>query len=261
MKSNYKIKAVFFDVDGTLLSHRHGSVPISAKTAMYRLREIGIKVFAATGRHMLELEQLSVCDLPFDGYVTLNGQICLDVNKNLLYAAPIKDEDTREMASVFDQRKIPVMFIEQDDMYVNFVNTAVADAQAAISSPVPSLGVYTGNKIYQFIVFDREEQVQRLMRKLSGCEMSQWNPYAFDVIPKDGGKVAGIRQILQHVHISREEIMAFGDGENDKDMLRYAGIGVAMGNADASVKQQADHVTADVDQDGVAKALTFYGIL
>ena len=81
------------------------------------------------------------------------------------------------------------------------------------------------------------------------------------MIPKDGGKVAGIRQILQHVHISREEIMAFGDGDNDKDMLRYAGIGVAMGNADASVKQQADHVTADVDQDGVAKALTFYGIL
>ena len=55
--------------------------------------------------------------------------------------------------------------------------------------------------------------------------------------------------------------MAFGDGENDVDMLRRAGVGVAMGNAEAAVKAAADYVTADVDQDGIYRALEHYGLL
>ena len=53
----------------------------------------------------------------------------------------------------------------------------------------------------------------------------------------------------------------FGDGGNDIDMLRYAGVGVAMGNATDDVKQVADYVTADVDADGVARALEHFGVI
>ena len=55
--------------------------------------------------------------------------------------------------------------------------------------------------------------------------------------------------------------MAFGDGENDIDMLRYAGTGVAMGNAEEAVKRQADYVTGDIDDGGIREALEFYGLL
>ena len=55
--------------------------------------------------------------------------------------------------------------------------------------------------------------------------------------------------------------MAFGDGENDIDMLHYAGIGVAMGNASDLVKSNADYVTADIDDDGIEKALKHFGII
>lgn len=67
--------------------------------------------------------------------------------------------------------------------------------------------------------------------------------------------------LVQQLMELKEEIMAFGDGDNDIDMLRYAHIGVAMGNAGENVKTHADYVTACVDDDGIYKALKVYGLL
>lgn len=255
------IKAIFFDVDGTLLSHQYGNVSSNVKTALMQLKQKGMKLFAATGRHRLELEALPVNDLPFDGYVTLNGQICLDARQRVLYDSPIAAADTKTVISYFKQNKIPIMIIELNDMYINFVNSAVCTAQKAISTPVPPCGIYSGNEVYQFIVFDHRSQVQALVEPLTSCKMSEWNCFAFDIIPRQGGKVSGIQKILKHYHINQNEIMAFGDGENDMDMLEYAGIGVAMGNADKKVQDQADYVTADVDHDGVVQALRYFKLI
>ena len=60
---------------------------------------------------------------------------------------------------------------------------------------------------------------------------------------------------------TKEEIMAFGDAENDIDMLEYAGIGIAMGNGDDGVKAVADFVTRDIDEDGIAYALKHFGLI
>ena len=68
-------------------------------------------------------------------------------------------------------------------------------------------------------------------------------------------------QYLDENGLKREEIMAFGDGENDIDMLKFAGIGVAMGNASDEVKAAADYVTDSVDADGIAKALKHFGLI
>ena len=61
--------------------------------------------------------------------------------------------------------------------------------------------------------------------------------------------------------MDRSEIMAFGDGENDIDMLQFAGVGVAMGNADEKVKAMADYVTDTVENDGIEKALRHFGLI
>ena len=82
-----------------------------------------------------------------------------------------------------------------------------------------------------------------------------------DIIPADGGKGNAIERILERYGLSREDAIAFGDGDNDIDMLRYAHIGVAMGNAGEHVKTHADYVTACVDDDGIYKALKVYGLL
>ena len=82
------IKAIFFDIDGTLLSHQSQSVPASTKKALKILKEKGIYTFIATGRHISEIKDLPLDDLEFEGYITLNGQYCYNKNK-VIYDLPI----------------------------------------------------------------------------------------------------------------------------------------------------------------------------
>lgn len=67
--------------------------------------------------------------------------------------------------------------------------------------------------------------------------------------------MAGIKQFMNIYNIKQEEIMAFGDGENDMDMLRFSGTGVAMNNAEEMIQVSADYVTEDVDDGGIYLAL------
>lgn len=254
------IKAVFFDIDGTLLSHAAGGVPESARRALTLLEERGVPRFLATGRHILEIRRL-LPDLSFDGFVTLNGQICLDSRERLLFDAPFPPADARQAVSIFQRREAPAMLVQRDRMYINFVNDAVRLAQRAISSPIPPVGAYREGAIYQLIVYDDGVEADAALRQLPGCKMSRWNDHAVDILPRSGGKILGIRQFLRRLSLDWSEIMAFGDGENDVDMLRCAGVGVAMGNAEPTAKAAADYVTADADQDGIYRALERYGLL
>ena len=82
-----------------------------------------------------------------------------------------------------------------------------------------------------------------------------------DLIPADGGKAVGMQVVLEHFGWSRDNAIAFGDGGNDVDMLRFAGIGVAMGNATDEPKTVADYVTDSVDDAGISNALHHFEIL
>lgn len=249
------IKVIFFDIDGTLLSHTLHEVPKSAREALRKLKQKGIKCVAATGRHLSELEKLPIKDIEFDGYITLNGQLCLDENKKIYFDRPIAGADRESLIRLFAQKAFPVALVERDGMYISYVNQEVERAQAEISSEIPSIGCYTGNEIYQGIAYLDKQMDADLSRRLPDCSITRWNEIAVDIIPRRGGKTAGIEEYLKRNGIDRAETMAFGDGKNDIEMLRFAGIGVAMGNADASVKAAADYVTEHVDHDGIELAL------
>lgn len=255
------IKAIFFDVDGTLISHQSGTIPQSTRDALTELRNKGIKTFLATGRHMLEIQQQPVNDIYFDGYATLNGQLCYDSDRSLFYGVPIESGDCKKLLYLFAQRKTPIMIVEKDNMYINFVNDGVCCAQQAISTPIPPIGDYTREDIYQFIVYAAKDGEKEIVDQISECQTSRWNEYAIDIIPKNGGKVSGILQFLKHYGIDQNEIMAFGDGENDIDMLKFASCGIAMGNADGNVKKNADYVTDAVDANGITNALKRFEII
>lgn len=255
------IKAIFFDVDGTLLSHNTKKVPESTKSALKQLKEQNIKIFMATGRHNLELYDLPLEELSFDGYVLLNGQINMDEKRSMIDQQTINSEDTDRLIQKFNEKKHAILFIEKDQYYLNYVNDSVRKAQEAISSPCPQTKEYSGNPISQCCLYAEKEEAQEFMKDLPNCKISQWNPYAYDVLSKEGGKTAGIERILKHYDIKKEEVMAFGDGENDIEMLQYAKIGVAMGNAGDDVKKAADYITDHIDEDGIYKALQYYKIL
>ena len=254
-------RAIFFDVDGTLISHTNNTVPESTRKALTMLADRGIKRIIATGRHMAELSELPVNNINFDAYITLNGQLCLDSKGNIIFENAIEGAEKDGIIKLFNDKSIPIMLVERDRMYINFLNQHVELAQRAISTPTPNIGTYTGNEIYQAIAYLEIGSESALFHLLPNCKITRWNDYAVDIIASSGGKTSGIREYLKINHIELDETMAFGDGENDIDMLKYVRLGVAMGNADTSVKANAKYITDSVDNDGIMNALVSLNII
>lgn len=255
------IKAAFFDVDGTLMSHKTHSVPQSAKNAVAELQKKGILCIVATGRQIRQLEKLPLSDICFDAYLTLNGQMMLDKQKNVLFSVPITGRVKEFLLEKFNDHTYPALMVEGTRNYLNYISDHVIAVQDAISTEMPPLGSYGGGDIYQVCAYLRPEEEHLLDPIAQECVLSRWHFGGMDVIAKGGGKMVGIKRYLEQVGIRQDEIIAFGDAENDREMLKFAGIGVAMGNADQQTKDVADYVTDDIDDDGIEKALKYYNLI
>ena len=255
------IKAAFFDVDGTLISYKTKKVCNSAKKAIATLQERGILCIVATGRHMIQLSKLPVSDIPFDAFVMLNGQLVLDKTQNLLFGTPIEGKAKEFLVQNFNDHTYPAIIIEEKDMYLNYSNDYVIDMNKKIGVAQAPIRPYTGGEIYQICAYVRPEDMHHLDPIREDVVMTSWHYGGKDIVAAGGGKMVGIKRYLDHIGIKPEEIIAFGDAENDMDMLQFAGIGVAMGNADDYVKAVADFVTDDIDDDGLEKALKHFNLI
>ena len=255
------IKALFFDVDGTLVDHKTGQVPESATEAILKAKEKGLKIVMCTGRPIQELHLLPVLHIPFDAYLILNGNICLDSDMNIFAGTAIIEEEVEILRSIFEAKKVPLIFIGDRGRYINFVNDLVIQTQDKVLAVVPEIGEYKGEKIYQCLCFVDNGMRQKLEKLLDHCSITSWHENGIDIISKAGGKETGIQAYLNRVGLKRSQSMAFGDGENDIPMIRYAGIGVSMGNGIDTLKQEADYITSDVGNDGIKNALEHFGII
>ena len=256
------IRAAFFDVDGTLVSHAFHRVPPETRRSLAELREKGIRLYLSTGRHASELERLPVRDLSFDGYVTLNGQLCLDAGRRMVSGLPFPEPTVQILADLFNRKRFPMILTDENGLTLNYADELVREAQEAISSPVPKIGAYSGGPVYQATAFAKAGEELTIREAIpTDCRIVRWSDRGVDLLPAGGGKAEGIRRLLAREGILPGEIIAFGDGENDISMLEMAGIGVAMGNAPEKVRISADYVTADVDEDGIGKALRRFGLL
>lgn len=259
------VQAIFFDIDGTLVSYRKRTYSNSTKKALEKLHEKGIYLFVSTGRSVLEIEQEHLIDgLYFDGYIILNGQYCFN-DKETIYENQINSEDVKNIIAQIDAHPYPCVFVEKDNMYINMINQEVINAQKAVHTslpPVMDIHRALKNPIYQMSPFLDDEQARIYpLSILKHCKATRWNTYAMDIIPESGGKKEGIKKILQYYNVPIENTMAFGDGENDIDMLEFVSVGIAMGNAEQKVKDVADYITEDVDNDGILRALQHFGLL
>ena len=121
-------------MDGTLVSHKTDSVPESTRKALKFLHENGYKLVLATGRDMSQLKKLPVKDLKFDGYLTMNGQLCLDGDGKEIFGNPIDEKDTEKMVQLIKEKTVPITTIGKKGPYINFVTDEVVAAQKAIST-------------------------------------------------------------------------------------------------------------------------------
>ena len=259
------IKAVFFDIDGTLVSFKTHRVPNSTLEAIKILQTKGIEVFVATGRHPSILTVgNNVGEIDFDGFVTLNGQYCFTKTGETIYENSICKEDIVSLLEFMKENKFPCAFVEDKDTYINYIDDVVVNLLKSVNVPLPPIEDIERakeGKVFQLNPYVPVEFEEEIMKVLPNCEATRWSPTFIDVIPAGGGKHVAIEKIIEYYGYKKDEVMAFGDGGNDKTMLIAAGIGIAMGNANEDVKKIADYVTTSVDDDGVIKALKYFNII
>ena len=255
------IKAVFFDIDGTLVSFNTHKIPESAFKALRLLKENGIKIFIATGRGKDGLYVLE--DLEFDGYITLNGQYCYN-RDGIIYENTIVKEDLQALINYLDTHPIPCGFTEEETKYFNLRDERVDYIHSITHNddhPAGDCSHVVDHKIYQCMCFVNEQEEKELLKVMPHCISARWHPSFCDISPVGGTKKNGINKFLEHYNIRLEETMAFGDGGNDKEMLSHVALSVAMGNANEDLKSLADYVTDDVDHDGVYNALKHFNLI
>lgn len=257
------IKAVFFDIDGTLVSFQTHRVSPGVLDGLHQLQTRGVKLFIATGRHRQSIG-LAADVFPFDGFITVNGQFCF-AGDQVLRSNPIPRPVVEQQVSLLETTKAPCLFLgEHGTLLVNQdPRTEIFPSQLNLSlpDPVPTRRVLE-QEIYQMTAFfTKEEELAAGDAFFPGLEVMRWHPAFVDVIAPGGGKDRGIDAVIDHFGFDLSETMAFGDGENDLPMIRHAHIGVAMGNADEFVKKQADYVTDSVDEDGILTALKHFELI
>lgn len=259
-------KALFFDIDGTLVSFDTHTIPASAIEALTAAKEKGIKIFIATGRPKVIINNLGPLQERglIDGYITMNGGYCF-VGDEVIYKSAIPTEDVQTIARLSREWGFPCIFVKEHTVSVcqpnALVNEIFHEFLHVDILPIESFEEATDGEIFQMTPFITQEQEPEILPLIPNCELGRWFPAFTDVTAKGNTKQRGIDEIIRHFGLRLEETMSFGDGGNDITMLRHAAIGVAMGNANEEVKQVADYVTASVDEDGIAKALKHFGII
>ena len=252
-------KCCFFDVDGTLLPKGSHGIPHSTSCALRTLQQNGHGVVLCTGRSYIELEELGLTDFRYDGYILLNGQLCLDSELNPFRAVPFDENETAIVLDLFESMTYPVVLVEKNRLYMNYHDSCVSVAQASISTPVHPTGAYCGDALYMATVYGNEKELSKLV--LGNMKAKRWHKWAVDVYPCMGGKVAGAEAFLRKYNLAPSDAFAFGDAENDIELLQFAGTGIAMGNALDEVKAVADFITTDDCNDGIANALRHYSLI
>ena len=260
------IKAVFFDIDGTLVSFNTHKISDSSKEAIRLLKEKGIKVFIATGRIKNHINNID--NLVFDGYITANGFDCYIGDKRI-YRHNIAKEEIYSLIDYLKNKELfPCSIMINSGIFVNYVTKEVEEVAKSINLPIPAVDNYYEflenniNDILQINLFvDRKKEKELMLKIFKNCDSSRWHEAFADVNTKGGGKHIGMDKVIEYYGIKLEETIAFGDGGNDISMIKHANIGVAMGNANKELKEVADYITDDVDNDGVFNALKHFNII
>lgn len=258
------IKAVFFDIDGTLVPFGEAGMRPETIAALNALRARGIKVFINTGRPRYFITNLG--DYPFDGYVCMNGGLLI-LDGKPVWKMPIDPEGALEIIRKAGEAGLSCVAFTLDGPTLNFHSEKETRIMKSINIVLERTGnleeiVARGEDIYQFTVFaDREEEKIFHTPLTSHIVFPRWSEEFMDVDPDSTSKADGLRMMAGIMGIEVAQTMAFGDGGNDMSMIRAAGIGVAMGNAAPQVQVCADYVTARDTEDGIAEALRYFRLI
>ena len=258
-----KYKIIFLDVDGTLYSHSTKSIPTSTIEALKICKEKGIKICIASGRSKLVTGFTGILDvIEFDYFVTTNGNLVVDKDNNIIYSNPMNKEGIDQVLSIIDKYDLNATFMTHDDFYLYKEEDKRAHLGFdPLSIPLPMVKEYKKENIYQINLFCEDEFMPYFEETKKYLAYSRLAHYGYDIYTLNHSKATGIEKLIEYLNISKDEVIAFGDGHNDAEMLKYVGLGIAMGNAIEKVKVASDYITSDIDDNGIYNALKHFGVI
>ncbi len=258
------IRAIFFDIDGTLVGFKSKVISDRTIEALQKLRDQGIMLIICSGRPRNLIHNLK--DFKFDGYITMNGTH-VEYGDEVLLQMPLCQKSAVEVSRICEENHIPVVGFSSSESGINFENEVTGRLNRLLdieSFPiVPMVSFAQEHSIFQYTVYVKSEDIDRYFGKADpvGIAWHRWHPEMADIIPFGTSKAVGVEAMIRHLGIERSETLSFGDGGNDIPMFRATGLGVAMGNASEEVKAVADYVTSDADADGIVSALNYFGLV
>lgn len=265
-------KLIFFDVDGTLVQF-DGTMPHSTKEALRRARENGHKLVICTGRSKFQIYPW-LLELRFDGIVAAAGAY-VEWKDQCVSHQMVSAEALQSFVSYFSKEQIPYCLQTVNGAVATAANEhailqlfedkfCVSKEQVRQVFGGMTLDDEPGKRtdIEKMIYYDSPYPVSEVAKVLAPAfdvtvtSFAQADESSGEVTLAGITKSYGMKKLMEYAGYTKNDTIAFGDGFNDLDMLQFAGLGIAMGNAVEPVRNVADKVTACVDEDGILCALS-----
>lgn len=277
------IKAVFFDIDGTLLMDNR-TVSKSTIFSINSLKENGILVGLATGRDPRFVMQY-MASLGLDLGIAYNGQYIFSRDQ-VLYSHALDVQQIEQIMKYAQKYHKDLSFgTATGVMGSKIMSVGSGKMVYRLTRLIPSSWAGVVNfifnrlvrqfhpqnqinlqhlllqPIYQMMLLTTEKETKKLATQFSHLSFTRSSPYATDIISKGNSKLVGISRVARLYHFDLDEVMVFGDSNNDLEMLEGINHSVAMGNGTLKAKQAASFVTDTNNQDGIYKALLHFKVI
>jgi HAD-superfamily hydrolase, subfamily IIB len=260
-------KIIFFDIDGTVLSHRNYQILESTKTAIRKARENGHLTFINTGRTLSEIDD-EIKSVGFDGlvcgcgtYISLHDQVLLHQGITSEFCKQIVEDANRFGIESVMEGTDTIYFSTQlfNPKLIEIRDRFIHEYHANVSTLSDSDIIFDKFCLW----FSETADVQGFVDKYKDVfEFINRDNFLFlEVVPKGFSKASGIEYLITHLDIPYDNTYALGDSMNDLAMLNYVKHSIGMGNSEDEVKEVVSYLTRDVDDHGVAYALAHFNII
>lgn len=263
-----RIKAAVFDIDGTLVPRGQGVPSPATVRALRALSQSGVAVIIATGRARYAAEPVLDGVRP-DYYVAASGCDITDAAGRSLWSSRMTAQEMRALVEFCGESRLPLEFVFSDAYHAYVGYDVLAQRYGAFGADHSLARVLQNGEEQTRHLRDmpfsacaamEARDVRRFAQRYGhlGLRFLSFAEGWYDILRADADKAAGMDKLLELLGIAWDETAAFGDGGNDADLLRAAGLGVAMANGSAELRALADLVAPAADEDGVARVVEQY---